>query len=89
VHDEMMGSFLIILLVVGGIILFVKALNWEHQKKDKKKDKTLRQEVDKIFEDLKKNADIFDREEFKQPLDVAKSKIMDILDENDLLNYKS
>jgi ABC-type transporter MlaC component len=86
VHDEMMGSFLIILLVVGGIILFVKALNWKPEKKDKKDDKTVKEEIDKLFKDLHDNAVQFKRDEVIPTLHSAKEKITNILDKKGVLD---
>lgn len=75
--DDMWGSvivFLIIAAFIGGLIWLLTST--PPKKKD---DKTLIQEIDGIFDELKTNAIMFKREEAVPSLDRARAKVSEVL----------
>lgn len=87
-HDEMMGSFLLILLAVGVIILLIKGLNFNSKPTKKDDEKTVKEEIDKIFKELLDNAAQFKREEVIPTLYSAKEKVTNVLGKKGVLDTK-
>jgi hypothetical protein len=83
-------SILLILLIIGFIWAIVWLVNWEPPekkdgKKDKKDDKTLIEEIDGIFKDLREQALQFKRDEAVPVLVTAQDKVTAVLGKRGLL----
>ena len=82
-QDNTFLSLLLIAFLIAALIaLIVFLVSWvSGDKKGKKKDeKTAKEEVEKIFKELKDNAIQFKREELVPSLQAAKDKIIGVLD---------
>ena len=77
---------IILFIFVGALIWLV---NWEPDKdnggKKKKDDKTLREEIEGVFKDLKTSALTYKRDECIPSLDTAYSKVIEVLEKRELV----
>jgi hypothetical protein len=80
------GSLVLLLIFVAFIVVLIWLLYWEPPKAKKKDEKSLREEIDGIFKDLRDNAQLYNRAEFIPSLNKAQDKIADVLDKRKLFN---
>ena len=80
------GLLIVLLIFAAFVAALIWVIYWEPEKKKKKDEKTLREEVDGIFKDLRDNALLYKREEFIPSLDRARDKVADALDKRELFN---
>ena len=79
------GTLIFILLFAGLIAALIWLINWEPEEEKKKNDKkTIRQEIDKIFGDLRTNAVLYNRPEFVPSLITAQEKVVEVLDKHNV-----
>lgn len=78
------ASLILLLIFIGFIAAVLWLIYWEPDRPTKKDDKTLREEIDGIFKDLRDNAFLYNRPEFIPSLDRARDKIADVLDKRNL-----
>jgi hypothetical protein len=86
-QDGMDVSIFILLLIIALIVAIAWVIDYEPEIRKKKDDKTLREEIDGIFKDLRENAIIYDRPEFVLCLDRARDKVADALDKRHLYRH--
>ncbi len=82
--DSFIYSVFLILLIVALIALIVRFRKFGSSKK--KEDKTVKEEVEKIFNELKENAIQFKRSEVVPALQSAKEKVIGVLDKKGVSN---
>lgn len=76
--DDMWGSVIVLLIIIafiGGLIWLLSST----PAKPKADEKTLIQEIDGIFDELKTNAIMFKRDEAVPSLDRARAKVSEVL----------
>ncbi len=83
--------FTLVLILIVFILALVWLLNWEPDKDEgarKKKDKdekTLREEIEGVFKDLKSQAVTYKRDECIPSLDTAHHKVLEVLRKRELV----
>lgn len=79
-------SILLILFIIGFIWAIIWLVNWEPDAKKDGKNKTLLEEIDGIFKDLREQAVQFKRDEAVPVLATAQNKVTAALDKRGLLH---
>ncbi|HKJ62986.1 MAG TPA: LapA family protein [Hyphomicrobiales bacterium] len=67
---------IILFIFIGALIWLV---NWEPDSGDKKDDKNLRDDIKKLFDDMKANARTYNRDEFVPSLESAYDEVVKVL----------
>ena len=78
------ASLILLLIFIGFIAALLLLIYWEPDKPAKKDDKTLREEINGIFKDLRENSILYNRPEFVPSLIRAQDKVVEALDKRNL-----
>jgi hypothetical protein len=78
------ASLILLLIFIGFIVAMIWLIYWEPDKPAKKDDKTLREEINGIFKDLRENSILYNRPEFVPSLIRAQDKVVEALDKRNL-----
>ncbi|NJM33476.1 MAG: hypothetical protein HC850_00890 [Rhodomicrobium sp.] len=72
-------TILLLLLIIGFIVAIYWLATWKPEPEKKKDEKSLPEEIDSIFSDLRNNALMLKREEVIPTLDKAQGKVTEVL----------